>query len=508
MFASMLLYQVNNDMTYVPSERVAKKNAYLHMEPENSPLPTYEEVKDRLPKPIWDGHEDALKCYDYAWKIAFGNLSRPNGDAGFVSNFIDTAFNGYLFMWDSSFIVMFGKYASHVFDFQKTLDNFYSHQHMDGFICREICESEPGEHFSRHDPSSTGPNIMPWSEWEYFCLTGDRKRIERIFDPLTAYHLWLKQNRTWRDGTYWSTGWGCGMDNQPRLEPQYDESQSHGFMVWLDACVQMVLSGKILIKMASVIGRDDDPSLSEIKEEVEFLTKVINDNLWDEDDAFYYDMYKDGSLNHVKSVGAYWTLLADIIPPERLEKFVAHLDNPAEFKRPNRVPTLSADHPEYRPDGGYWKGSVWAPTNYMTLKGLEKNGFNELAYDVACANLENIVQVFLNTGTIWENYAPEFADHGSSSKPEFVGWSGLFPISIMLEYVLGIRPKAEKGAIEWHVRRTERHGVEKYNFSGKEVDLICEARENEKEEPKITVKSSSHVKVEVHWNGKIKTIEV
>ena len=51
-----MLYQVNNDMTYVHSDRV-KKNVFINMQPENEPLPSYEESKDRLPKPIWDGHE-------------------------------------------------------------------------------------------------------------------------------------------------------------------------------------------------------------------------------------------------------------------------------------------------------------------------------------------------------------------------------------------------------------------------------------------------------------------
>ncbi|MBO7740107.1 MAG: glycoside hydrolase, partial [Clostridia bacterium] len=135
----MELYKVNNDMSYFDSPYV-QKNVYLKMPAEEAALPTYDEVKDKLPKPIWQGHDDAISCYDYAWRIAFGNLKKADDKSRFVSNYIDTAFNGFLFMWDSSFIVMFGKYASGLFSFQKTLDNFYSHQHRDGFICREICE--------------------------------------------------------------------------------------------------------------------------------------------------------------------------------------------------------------------------------------------------------------------------------------------------------------------------------------------------------------------------------
>lgn len=502
----MELYKVNNDMSY-PDSPYVKRNVYLQMKAEDAPLPTYDEVKARLPKPLWEGHADAIACYDYAWQIAFRNLRKADQKAGFVSNYIDTAFNGFLFMWDSSFIVMFGKYADRIFSFQNTLDNLYSHQHRDGFICREICEYEVGEHFSRHDPSSTGPNIMAWSEWEYFCQTGDMDRLSKVFDPLLAYHLWLKENHTWRDGSYWSTGWGCGMDNQPRLQPEYHFIFSHGHMVWADTCIQQVLSAKIIVEMAKILGREEESGISALKAEIENLTQVINEQLWSEEDAFYYDLYKNGEHNGVKTVGAYWALIADIIPAERLERFVAHLDNEAEFKRPCRVPSLSADHPAYVKNGGdYWRGAIWAPTNYMVLKGLEKNGYEKMAHEIACNCLDNVVKVFSDTHTLWENYAPEAAHQGSPAKDAFVGWSGLFPISIMMEYVFGIRPYAREKKIVWQVNLTDRHGVEQYPLGDLTVDLICEARASAEEEPQITIRCPEPITVEVHWQGGVKIV--
>ena len=501
----MLNFQVNQDITYNSSPLV-KKNKFLDMLAENTPIPKYEEISHLLPSPIWQGHDDAISCYNFAWRTAFGNIKKANADSKFVSNYIDTAFNGYLFMWDSSFIVMFGKYGARAFNFQKTLDNFYSHQHKDGFISRELCEFEPGERFARHDLSSTGPNILGWSEWEYYCQTGDAQRLEMIFDPLLAYHLWLKEHRTWRDGTYWSTGWGCGMDNQPRLEKGYHVCFSHGHMVWVDACIQQTLSAKILLQIADVIGRSDDENLSTLKEEIKSLTAIINDKLWHDEDAFYYDLWKTGELNKVKSAGAYWALLADVIPKERLDKFVAHLNNPNEFNRPCRVPTLSADHPDYKGDGEYWRGGVWAPTNYMILKGLEKNGYENLAYDIAKNCLDNVISVFKSDQTLYENYAPEKASKGNPAKNDFVGWSGLFPISIMFEYVFGIRPQAKQRKIVWNVRLLEKHGVKNYPLDGLSVDLICEERATENDEPIITAICDEPIEIEIRYANKRKTI--
>jgi glycogen debranching enzyme len=205
-------------------------------------------------------------------------------------------------------------------------------------------------------------------------------------------------------------------------------------------------------------------------------------------------------------VGAYWSLLADIIPPERLERFVAHLDNENEFKRSVRVPTLSADHPEYGDDGGYWCGGVWAPTNYMVLKGLEKNGYSDLAHDIAKNCLENVVTVFQKEATLFENYAPESANPGNPSRRDFVGWSGLFPISILFEYVFGIHPFARERRIVWDVRLLEKHGVNRYPLGELTLDLICEKRENQEEEPVVTAYCSESIEIEIRYANKSKTI--
>ena len=104
----------------------AAKNSYAELRRSGgglSPclkLPTYDSAAELLPEPVWEGREDVVRAYRKAWQLAFGNLRKARAEAGFVSDFIDTAFNGFLFMWDSSFIVMFGKYGAAAFDFQQT----------------------------------------------------------------------------------------------------------------------------------------------------------------------------------------------------------------------------------------------------------------------------------------------------------------------------------------------------------------------------------------------------
>lgn len=498
----------NNEITYIPNPHV-EKNPFLTRETETDTLPTYEDSRALLPKPYWAGHEDTIACHDKAWQLAFGNLRMPVKESGFVSAFIDTAFNGMLFMWDSSFILMFGRYGSRAFNFQKTLDNMYARQHRDGFICRQLREDAAGEKFTRFDPCSTGPQVMAWCEWEYYKTTADKARLADVYHPLLAYHQWMQEHRTWRDGTYWSSGWGCGMDNQPRVEPGRNVSHSNAHMVWVDSTLQALLDARCLLRMARELGHVED--IPALQEEIELLTRVVNERLWSEEDAFYYDEWRSGKLSGVKSIAAYWALLAEAVPEDRMEGFIAHLDNEQEFKRPNRVPTMPADSPFYVEKGGYWRGAIWAPTNYMVLRGLEANGYDALAYDIASASLRHVTEVFNQTGTLWENYAPEFPAPGVRDPDwvcakDFVGWSGLFPISILYEYVMGIKGDPVHGKLRWDVRLTEAHGIVDYPFGDNPITLRCEERASAVDEPVITVEADCPIEVEIFWAGGSKTI--
>ncbi len=494
----------NNEMTYEKNSYY-DKNTFVGKEPECLNIPTYEEIRHLLPRPVFEGHDDYIECYDFAWRTAFSNLRHPTKDSGFVSDFIDTAFNGCLFMWDSAFILMFTKYADHVFPFQKTLDNFYALQHKDGFICREIREETGKDRFTRHDPSGTGPNVMPWCEWQYFENFGDLDRLRRVYAPLRAYHIWLRKNHTWRDGSYFSSGWGCGMDNTPRMQEGYDVSFSHGHMIWLDTCLQAILSCDVLIKMNETLGGEDD--VSDLREERTRLVTLVNERLWDEKTGFYYDMWSNNELNGVKHIGAYWALLANVASRERTEALVEHLKNENEFCRPIPVPSLSADHPEYNELGHYWMGGVWAPTNYMVLSGLVEHGEYELARAIAEKYLSAVVEVYRKDGTLYENYAPEHVCRGDMSKPDFVGWTGLAPISIFFEHLLGIRADVPNNRIVWNVSQTAKHGIKGYRVGKDNVlDLICEARENSEDEPMITVSAREPIDVVVRWCGRQKVI--
>jgi hypothetical protein len=198
-----------------------------------------------------------------------------------------------------------------------------------------------------------------------------------------------------------------------------------------------------------------------------------------------------------------------VVPQERISSFVGHLEDPESFGRPHRVPSLSADHQEYDPGGGYWLGGVWPPTNYMVLRGLDRAGYNDLAHEISREDLDHVIEVFQQTGTLWENYAAERTAPGNRAKGDFVGWSGLAPVAELFEYVFGLRADAFSGRLLWDVRLLENHGVQRYPFGRNGVlDLSCATRSSATQEPKIQVSSTVPLELVIRWEGGERTVAV
>lgn len=499
-------YDLPYKNTYVKNVFVAE-NEFRTKTPVKTVPGTFEQAKKILPSPVWKGHEKEIEMYWHAWQIAIRNICQPKDGSGFVSSYLDVAYNGNIFMWDTAFMMMFARYGYRFFPFQNSLDNFYAKQHPDGFICREI-RADGSDCFERYDPTSTGPNLLPWVELAYFKQFGDIDRLHAIFPALCAYAKWWKLNRTWPNGTYWTSGWGTGMDNMPRVKSEYNPIYSHGHMEWLDANLQQYLVDYSLLQIGFYIERWQE--IEDMEDEMKFLKDHVGSKMWSDEDNFLHDRYADGSLCDTKGISAFWALQTDVLDKEKLDKLVAHLENDVEFARTHRVPSLSADHPKYNAAGRYWQGGVWPGANYMVIDGLWRQGYHKLCREVARNHYDCVFNVWKDTGTFWEYYSPETKEPGFMARKDFVGWTGLPPIAVFIEYVLGIKSDYSEKTVEWDVTNLEEHGIDRYPFGpDASISLKVAARRSAEDTPIINIETSEPFKLVVLWgNGKSSTVQV
>ncbi len=496
-------------------------------------LPVFERMRGQLPAPVCDDNPRLVDMYWKAWELAFRNFHEPAEGSGYVSQFIDAAFNQNIFQWDTCFLTMFCNWAHGLVPGICSLDNFYCKQHEDGEICREIDRAtgrdftewvnrEGAPLFSRWGWNEAGAGpvvytgrpapeppprltldalnhpIFAWAELDSYRVTGDAKRLALVYEPLAKYHAALRKYLRQGNGLY-MTDW-ASMDNSPR------NPFLKGGGCGIDISAQMALFARQLAEIATIIGRDADAR--ELEAEARELVTRINDLMWDPVRKFYFDLTREGTRAPVKTIAAYWTLLAGVATPEQAAALVAELENPATFKRAHRVPTLAADEPGYDPRGGYWRGAVWAPTETMVIRGLENYGYHAIARAIARNHLECILRVFERTGTVWENYAPDAIEPGAPAMKDFVGWSGIGPIMYLLEYAIGLVPNAPRNELVWNLGPGGRRGCERFRFAGKVVSLTAAPMPADDPRMRITVTADGPFTLRVEREGRAHAFEI
>jgi len=462
-------------------------------------LPEFEASKPHIPHPILEDHPDYIRCYWKAWELAFTHFRQPDRRSLFVSNYIDEAFNEGLFLWDTAFMTMFVKYIHHIFPGIDSLDNFYASQFPDGEIVREIDErtgdartmfAEPGT------PASLNHPILSWAEWESYMVTGDKERLAMVYEPLKRYYRSYEKIKDEKTG--FCRGTWASMDNSPRTVDHFCS---------IDTTAEVISSARDLARIASVLGKKKEAI--QLNMEADALSERVNALLWNDEVGFYFDWLLNAEQQqNVKTVAAFWTLLGNIASEDQARRLVDHINDPNEFNREHRVPTLPADEKGYKSTGDYWRGSVWAPIEMMVVRGLERYGYADLAREIARNHLLNVVKVFEETDTIWENYAPDSAAPGQPAKKDFVGWSGLGPIVFLIEHMIGIKPDAPSNTIVWRIDTTERCGVENLWFAGKTVTLICEKRESPRSPCHVTARGDGKFKLIIKVGEKRKRFRI
>jgi len=509
------------------------RKEYIH-----HPLPQFDKTKSLLPSPIYDENPLWVETYWKAWEMAFKNFHEPASGSGFVSQFLDPAFNENIFLWDGAFMTMFLNTAHPLVPGISSLDNFYIKQHATGEICREInrttgkdlnlwqnTEKQPlfsrigfdtwderqttkviyrGRKVPEPNPELTldalNHPILAWAEMESYKWTGDKERLKSVRLPLIKYYEALKKYLRQGNGLY-MTDW-ASMDNSPR-----NLCLNRGGTA-IDISSEMVLFARNLAEIDAILGLVSDSKIYKI--EADSLSSIINSKMWDEKKKFYFDLTIDESKCPVKTIAGFWPLISKTATPEKAEILVDQLKNPQTFGRLHPVPTIAADERGYSPSGGYWSGAVWTMTNTMIIKGLEEFHFDELARDIALKHLNAIALVYKETGTFWENYAPDSIKEGRHPNgapvvKDIVGWGALAPVLYFIEYGIGLKPDASKNVLVWNFKSIRRCGMENFRFNGHVTSLIASP---DNKGFKIKVNSDGFYTLIIKHNGSLNRKEI
>ena len=366
--------------------------------------------KEKLPRPVLDGHKDFIELYYKAWELAFKNIEYID-KPGWKNILTCMPGVGIMWQWDSCIMTFITNYSNGTLSALNNLDNLYMlRRKSDGFMAMayNLEDAEPtyGERIN--------PPLMAWAEWEHYLISGDASRFERVLPALEGIYSFIEKNRR-RESCelYWFEDTGSsGMDNSPVSgyhSPDLDGSDT----CFIDLACQQALSAKYIALICKRLGYDDKNEFYE--SENKRICELINRFHWSDRARWYFNFFARGwkgekvKFINSKTAASFWALLCGAAKGERAEAVVEHMFNENEFYTKVPFATLSTDDPNYDPTGGYWLGGVWPPTNLAAVKGLSSLGYREQAREASIKFLDAMCKVDKDIayGGIWECYSPE-----------------------------------------------------------------------------------------------------
>lgn len=429
--------------------------------------------KEKLPIPILEGHEDWINLYYLAWETAFKNIEYID-KPGWKTQLSCMPGVGITWLWDSCFMTFITNYSNGTLSAFHNLDNIYRFQReTDGYISMAYRASTDND---AYPGGRINPPIAAWAEWQHYVITGDVTRFSTVIKVLERFYNYIENTHRRSCGLYWfEDPCASGMDNSPRGgfdTIHYDGSN----MCHIDLACQQALSAACISSIYSVLGNDEKVQF--YKQECTRICELINQYHWSDKAGFYFDIFtgeyeiRERFINS-KTAAAFWTLLCGCTDKQQSERMLEHLFNENEFYTKVPFCSLSKDDLNYDASGGYWLGGVWAPTNYVAIRGLTQNGYYSLAREATQKYLASMCSVANNPnyGGIWEAYCPEkelpsTTDVGELVRENFVGWSGLAPITLLIETIIGLSLNAPSNSITLQLSHEKHCGIRNLLFNG------------------------------------------
>lgn len=306
----------------------------------------------------------------------------------------------------------------------------YDFQLENGFIVDCIYRDTTIEN---HNYRNTKPPLSGWAVWNVFTQDGDVDFLKEMYPKIVKQHNWWYTFRDFdkdslceygsTDGTLVAAKWESGMDNAVRFD--HSEMVKSAQKVYslnqesVDLNAYLYAEKIYLMKIAEIIDENEDAKAYRAQAE-ELKTKIQN-QFYDEKMGWFYDTSIDGKdFIHVMGCEGWTPLWANVATDEQAEAVKNNMMNPNLFNTKVPFQTLSASHPSFNPEGGYWRGPLWLDQAYFGVMGLHNYGYHEEAYHATYKLIHNAEGVLGQGTSIRENYQPIT---GKGLESENFSWS-------------------------------------------------------------------------------------
>jgi len=210
---------------------------------------------------------------------------------------------------------------------------------------------------------------------EVYQMNQDRVFLEKVYNCGKKWNQWFRENRmtTQRGLIEMFCGFDTGHDNSGRLtglscKGNYtrDGERQNAAVLPPDDGITPILAvdmncnfygdEKALAKMARILGKDKEAETWEVS--AADIKKKIFEYCYDEEDAFFYDVDRNGNQRKYKSSTIFHLFLEKVLDPKEDKELInriyrEHLKNPEEFWTGYPFPSMAINDPSVKDHANY-----------------------------------------------------------------------------------------------------------------------------------------------------------
>jgi neutral trehalase len=381
----------------------------------------YDDTRDRLVTPV-------ARPWAYGW---------GNGTPG-----------GYvLFCWDNFFASFLHSLESKELAFNESIQ-----------MCREIDELGFVPNFSASfdlkSRDRSQPPVGGMMVREVYRRHPERWFLEETFDRLMTWNRWWDQNRQvegylcWgsdpyeplyddprelAQGSHRAACYESGLDNSPMYEEALFDTVLNRLMVG-DVGLMGLYVGDCdaLAELAEELSRDREAL--ELQERGARYRQKLR-TMWSEEAGMFlnYRIDLDRPSRRISPTNFY-ALVARAATQEQAERMVRdHFYNTEEFWGQYILPSVARNDPSYT-GMDYWRGSIWAPMNFLVYMGFRNYDLPSARRDLALKSRNLLLEEWGRNRWVRENYHAETGMNPGTRSEHMYHWGALLGMIDLMEH--------------------------------------------------------------------------
>ncbi|MDQ2720191.1 MAG: hypothetical protein M3Z26_10610 [Bacteroidota bacterium] len=265
--------------------------------------------------------------------------------------------------------------------------------------------------------------------------------LQYVFDNLISWNRWWPQKRDIDGYLVWGSSllnkeapkWESGLDNSTMYDhAPYDSTTKLQKLADVGLMSMYIADCNALADIANELNKPE--IAKELTQRAEKYTASLR-TLWSEPFGLFLNKnLDDGKFSYRLSPTLFYPLLAKVATQQQAERMIKeHFYNPKEFWGKWILPSSARNDTAYK-DNSYWRGRIWAPTNFLVYLGIRNYDLPKAKKDIVDKSKDLLLKSWLSHRYIYENYNAETGEGDDvPNSDKFYHWGALLGFISLIE---------------------------------------------------------------------------